>query len=318
MRQELYAVVAFDGITPFHLSVPCIVFRPDAQHPQQPEPETRVCAATPGPLRTGAGFSLQCDYGLEGLDDAGTVIVPGWPNPDTPPPAELLQALRRAHQRGARIVGFCLGAFVLAAAGLLEGRRATTHWRHAAELARRHPQVQVDPLVLYIDDGDIVTSAGVAAALDCCLHLLRQRYGAEAANHAARRLVVSPNRQGGQAQYIEQPVYNAVGKDRLSQVMEWMAQHPETPHTLDELAARAAMSRRTFTRRFRQKTGLTVGQWLLEQRLALAQRLLESSAHPIERVAEQAGFASPALFRRSFSQAFGVKPSDWRRNFRTN
>jgi transcriptional regulator GlxA family with amidase domain len=227
----------------------------------------------------------------------------------------MLDALRKAHQRGAKIVSFCLGSFVLAAAGLLDGRKATTHWRCAAELAERYPLIEVKPDVLYVDEGDIVTSAGCAAAIDCCLHLLRTQYGAEVANHIARRMVVPPFRQGGQAQFIEQPQFSSVTPDRLSQVMEWMTQNLAAAHTLDALAERALMSRRTFTRRFRQMTGTTVGLWLLNQRLTLAQRMLEMTDKPIEIVAETAGFASPALFRRCFGQAFGVKPSVYRREF---
>lgn len=205
---------------------------------------------------------------------------------------------------------------MLAAAGLLDGRRATTHWKSADELAMRYPQIIVEPKVLYVDEGDIVTSAGCAAAIDCCLHLLRTQYGAEVANHIARRMVVPPFRQGGQAQFIEQPALGSVTPDQLSLVMEWMTQNLGTSHTLDELADRALMSRRTFTRRFRQMTGTTVGQWLLNQRLAFSQRMLEMTDKPIEIVSETAGFASPALFRRCFGQAFGIKPSVYRREFR--
>jgi transcriptional regulator GlxA family with amidase domain len=267
-------------------------------------------------MLTNAGFSIHATHTLAGLRDAETIIVPSWHDTTELPPKALLDALRKAHQRGAKIVSFCLGAFVLAAAGLLDGRKATTHWRWADELAQRYPSIDVDPAVLYVDEGDVVTAAGCAAAIDCCLHLLRTQYGAEVANHVARRMVVSPFRQGGQAQFIEQPVFSSDTPDRLSLVMEWMMRNLKTAHALDDLAKRALMSRRTFTRRFRQVTGTTVGQWLLNQRLALAQRMLETSSKPIERVAETAGFASPAIFRRYFGQAFGIKPSVYRREFR--
>ncbi|HEX5338229.1 MAG TPA: helix-turn-helix domain-containing protein [Gallionella sp.] len=316
MRPNSYAVVAFNGINPFHLSVPCLVFRADANHSEVPDFNVSVCAAEPSPLQTNAGFAIHATHSLDDLQHAETVIVPSWRDTSELPPAALLDALREAHRRGAKIVSFCLGAFVLAAAGLLDGRKATTHWKWADELAGRYPRIDVEPGVLYVDEGDVVTAAGCAAAIDCCLHLLRTRHGAEIANHVARRLVVPPFRQGGQAQFIEQPVFNAVAPDRLSQVMDWMAQNLEAAHTLDELAERAAMSRRTFTRRFRQTTGTTVGQWLLNQRLALAQRMLEMTDKPIDLVAETAGFASPAIFRRCFGQAFGVKPSVYRRTFR--
>ena len=316
MQPNSYAVIAFDGINPFHLSVPCIIFRPDADHSQVPDFKVRVCAIDLSPIQTSAGFTIQATHTLAGLRDAETVIVPSWRDTLELPPKALLDALRKAHQRGSKIVSFCLGAFVLAAAGLLDGRRATTHWKWADELAQRYPCIKVDPAVLYVDEGDIVTAAGCAAAIDCCLHLARTQHGAEVANHIARRVVVSPFRQGGQAQFIEQPVFSSVTPDRLSQVMDWMTQNLDAAHTLDELAQRALMSRRTFTRRFRQVTGTTVGQWLLNQRLALAQRMLDMTDSPIELVSETAGFASPAIFRRYFGQAFGVKPTVYRREFR--
>lgn len=311
---ESIAVVAFDGINPFHLSVPCIVFRHDGDN--SPEFRVTVCSTESSPIMTNAGFAIQTAQDLSALHDAQTVIVPSWRDSAELPPQALLDALRAAHRRGARIVSFCLGAFVLAAAGLLDGRRATTHWKWADELARRYPLIDVEPGVLYVDEGDVVTSAGCAAAIDCCLHLLRTGYGAQIANRAARRMVVPPFRQGGQAQYIEQPAFGSASPDRLSQLLEWLMQNLNRPHTLDELADRVSMSRRTFTRRFRQSTGTTVGIWLLNQRLALAQRMLETTDQPIERIAEASGFASLALFRRSFGQAIGVRPSAYRREFR--
>lgn len=316
MKPNSCAVIAFDGISPFHLSVPCIVFRTNKIDDALPDFDTRVCAAESGILNTSAGFSIQTQHTLDDLADAQTVIVPSWRDTSELPPEALLDALRAAHQRGAHIVGLCLGAFVLAAAGLLDGRPATTHWRWADELARRYPKVRVDPGVLYVDDGDIVTSAGSAAAIDCCLHLLRRLHGAEVANRVARLMVVPPYRQGGQAQYIEQPAFAAGAPDRITQVMEWMMQHLNAAHSIDDLAERALMSRRTFTRRFRKATGATTGQWLLNQRLAQAQRLLETTDRPIETIAEASGFASAALFRRSFLQAFGIRPSAYRREFR--
>lgn len=316
MRPNSYAVIAFNGVSPFHLSIPCIVFRPNKNDDKLPDFDIKVCAAEPPPLRTSAGFSIHTVHTLEDLAEVQTVIVPSWRDTTELPPPALLDALCAAHQRGAKIVGLCLGSFVLAAAGLLDNRPATTHWRCANELAIRYPRVKVDPGVLYIDDGDIVTSAGSAAAIDCCLHILRTQHGADIANHVARLMVVPPYRQGGQAQYIEQPVFASATPDRLSLVLEWMTQHLETAQSLDELAERALMSRRTFTRRFRQMTGTTVGQWLLIQRLALAQRLLEMTDKPIEIIAEASGFTTPALFRRCFGQAFGIKPSVYRREFR--
>jgi len=313
--KQRVAVVAFDGIRPFHLSVPCAVFGETADGAAPPF-ELRVCAAEPGELRSQAGFGIVAKHSLRALAWADIVVVPSWRDPHETPPAPLLAALRRAHARGALIVGLCVGAFVLAEASLLDGRRATTHWRWAAHFAQHYPQVRLDPDVLYIDEGDVLTSAGTAAGIDCCLHVLRQRLGAEAANRMARTLVVPPHRQGNQAQYIEQPVLATSRDTPLTKALDWAARHLDAAHSLDSLAARAAMSRRSFTRHFRQHTGTTVGQWLLTQRLALAQRLLETTAQPIERIAERAGFGTALSMRQHFGAALHTTPSLYRREFR--
>ena len=310
------AVVAFDGISPFHLSVPCLVFGEDRRELGVPAFELLVCADAPGPLRSSAGFAIEAGHGLAALRRADVVIVPSWRDTAEPAPPALLRALRAAHARGATVVGLCLGAFVLAEAGLLDGRAATTHWHWAAAFAARFPATRLDADVLYVDDGDVVTSAGTAASLDCCLHLLRRWCGAEVANRVARRLVVAPHRRGGQAQFLEQPLPAGGGDDRLAGVLAWAARHLERPHGIDSLAARAAMSRRTFTRRFQKATGSTVLQWLTHQRLALASRLLETSARPVEAIAGEAGFGSAASLRQHFGAAFGVSPAAYRRRFR--
>jgi transcriptional regulator GlxA family with amidase domain len=308
--------VAFDGISPFHLSVPCVVFGENRNEGGVPPFDFRVCAVEPGALSTTAGFSIAATHGLDALDEAHTIIVPSWRDPAETPPAVLLDALRRAHARGAQLVGLCLGAFVLAAAGILDGRQATTHWAWAEDFARRFPRVRLDPDVLYIDDGNVLTSAGTAAGLDCCLHVLRRMCGAQAANYVARRLVVPPHRQGGQAQFIQQPVPPNLSGDRLSGLLDWVRGNLNEPHTLDALAERALMSRRTFTRRFRLATGTTVGAWLLAQRLARAQQLLESTDRSVESIAGIAGFGSTASLRQHFAEAFRTSPSAWRREFR--
>ncbi|OAJ58346.1 AraC family transcriptional regulator [Paraburkholderia ginsengiterrae] len=314
--RHVVAVVAFDRISPFHLSVPCVVFGEDRSGGGVPEFDFRVCAAETGVLTTTAGFSIAVTHGLEALADAGTIIVPSWRDPAETPPAALLDALRAAHARGAQLVGLCLGAFVLAAAGILDGRPASTHWAWADDFARRYPRVRLDPDVLYVDDGNVLTSAGTAAGLDCCLHVMRKICGAQVANHVARRLVVSPHRQGGQAQFVQQPMPPNVRGDRLSGLLDWVSGNLDVPHTLDTLADRALMSRRTFTRRFRLATGATVGAWLLAQRLARAQHLLESTDEPVEAIAGLAGFGSTASLRQHFAQAFRTSPSAWRREFR--
>ncbi|RKE34434.1 AraC family transcriptional regulator /AraC family transcriptional regulator with amidase-like domain [Paraburkholderia sp. BL23I1N1] len=314
--RHVVAVIAFDCISPFHLSVPCVVFGEDRSGGGLPEFEFRVCAAETGALTTTAGFSIAVTHGLEALADADTIIVPSWRDPNETPPAALLDALRAAHARGAQLVGLCLGAFVLAAAGILDDRPASTHWAWADDFARRYPCVRLDPDVLYVDDGNVVTSAGTAAGLDCCLHVLRKICGSQAANYVARRLVVSPHRQGGQAQFIQQPVPPNVRGDRLSGLLDWVSGNLDAPHTLDTLAGRALMSRRTFTRRFRLATGTTVGAWLLAQRLARAQHLLESTDESVEAIAGIAGFGSTASLRQHFAEAFRTSPSAWRREFR--
>ena len=312
---ETVAVVAFDGISPFHLSVPCMVFGEDRTEAGAPRFRVQVCAPEPGELRTNAGFSLVVPHGLEAIRRARIVVVPSWRDDCSAAPPELIRALQAAHRRGATVMGLCLGAFVLAEAGLLDGRPATTHWKLAPAFAKQYPKVTMQPEVLYVDDGNVLTSAGTAAGIDCCLHLLRVRYGAETANRAARRMVVAPHRQGGQAQYIEQPVPATAERDRLAPLLEWLGRHLDRPHELDDLARRALMSRRNFTRRFRESTGTTVGQWVQNQRLALAQRLLETTDHPVERIATGAGFGSAVSLRKHFVSAFKLSPTAYRQQF---
>lgn len=314
MAHPVIAVVAFDRISPFHLSVPCVVF--GDPHPGAPRFELRVCAAEPGPLATTAGFAVHAVHGLEALGTAEVVIVPSWRDPSERAPEPLLAALAAAHERGAQVVGLCLGAYVLAQAGLLDGRQATTHWAYAQDFARRHPTVRLVPDVLYVDDGPLLTSAGTAAGIDCCLHMLRRRHGAEAANIVARRLVVPPHRQGGQAQYVHQPLPATAQDSRLAGLIDWVRGHLHLPHDLDGLATRALMSRRSFTRHFRQLTGTTVGDWLLAERLAFSQRLLETTDQSVEQIAALAGFGAPVSLRHHFRRQFGVSPSAWRRTFR--
>ena len=308
------AIVALDQAPPFHLAVPCGVFGEAGGG--EPLFDVRVCAGEPGELRTQAGFSIGTRHGLRGLYGADIVVVPTWRDPYAPAPPPLLAALRRAHCRGAIVVGLCVGAYVLGDAGLLDGRRATTHWHWAGLFAERFPQTRVDPNVLYVDEGQVLTSAGTAAGIDCCLHLVRRLHGAEAAARIARRMVVPPHRQGSQAQYIEQPVLARDDESPLERTLAWATRHLALPHNLDALAARAAMSRRSFTRRFRQHTGATVGQWLVGQRLMLAQRLLETTDQPIDRIAERVGFGTSLSLRQHFVAALHTTPSQYRREFR--
>ncbi|MGO4477438.1 GlxA family transcriptional regulator [Massilia sp. 2TAF26] len=310
------AVIAFDGMTPFHLSVPCLVF--GSSLGAQAAFSLRVCGLDGDTLDTSAGFGIRPSHGLDGLDEADIVVMPAWHDDCRPAPPALLDALRRAHARGACVVALCLGAFPVAEAGLLDGRTAATHWAAADALARLYPKVKVDPEVLYVDEDEVLSSAGVAAGIDCCLHLLRRLCGAEAANAVARRLVVAPHRQGGQAQFIERPLPVSPSDGRLSRVLDWVSRHLDAQHDLDALAGRAAMSRRNFTRHFRQATGMSFKQWLLEQRLAHARSLLEGSDAPVELVAQRAGFGSALSLRQHFRSALQTSPAAYRRQFRTS
>ncbi len=278
--------------------------------------DLKVCSVESGPLRTTAGFTMETKHGLNGLSNADIVIVPSWRNTDEIPPKPLLEALQRAHKRGAVVVGLCLGSYVLAAAGLLDGLEATTHWNWANDLAARYPGIKVNPDVLYVDQGNIITSAGTGSAIDCCLHIVRRFHGAEVANYIARRMVVSPHRQGGQAQFIQQPVREIEKTDRFAKVLDWAGGNLHQALSLDILAGRELMTRRTFTRKFKQVMGETVGEWLTSQRIALAQQMLETSDLSIEEIATQAGFGTATSLRQYFNQAFRISPSSYRKEFR--
>lgn len=311
------AVVAFHGISPFQVAAPCLVFGNDLRELGVPRFDLRVVAAEPAPLRTAAGFAIDTPHGLGTLRHADVVVVPSWRHPHSDePPESLLRALSAAHARGATVVGLCTGAFVLAAAGLLDGRRATTHWHWAAAFAARYPAVELDPSVLYVDEGRVITSAGIAASLDCCLHLLRRWCGAEVANRVARRLVLAPHRRGGQAQFIEQPLPPPGADARLQDLLQWLLAHIGERHDLDTLARRVAMSRRTFTRQFQKATGTSLVQWLTHQRLMLAGRLLETTDRPVESIASDAGFGSALSLRQHFSARYGIPPLAYRRQYR--
>lgn len=310
------AVIAFDGMTPFHLSVPCLVFGSQHTDREGPTFEVHVCAATDTSFSTSAGFDIVAKYDLSTVDTADIVIMPTWHDDCRDAPPALIEALRRAHARGAWVMGLCLGAFPLAQAGLLDGKSASTHWAYAEKLSARYPKIKVDPDVLYVDEGDVLTSAGVAAGLDCCLHLLRKLCGAEVANRIARQLVIAPHRQGGQAQFIERPVPVSGSENRFSEVLDWVANHLEQAHSIDSLAERAAMSRRNFTRHFRQATGSSFKQWLLNQRLAHAQHMLETTTISSEVVAQEAGFGSALSLRQHFRARFQTSPMAYRRVFR--
>jgi transcriptional regulator GlxA family with amidase domain len=316
MAGHVIAVAVTDGLPVFELAVPLEVFGVDRGDIVSPWYDLRLCAGQPGPLRTAGGLTVTPPYGLDELVRADTVLVPaGSRAAQVDPPPALVRAVRAAYDAGRRIVSVCTGAYVLAAAGVLDGRRATTHWLNAHDLAHRYPRVEVDPKVLYVDEGNVLTSAGTAAAIDLCLHLVRRDHGAAAANEVARRMVVPPHRAGGQAQFVA-PIARAAERGDLGAVLAWARQRLDRPLTVADLAARAHLSPRTFARRFRAELGVTPLQWVLEQRVRLAQELLELTDEPIERIARRAGFGTGANMRQHFGRVTSVSPQSYRHVFR--
>jgi transcriptional regulator GlxA family with amidase domain len=310
------ALAVADGMPVFEVAIPCEVFGRDRPGLADRWYDFRVCAAEPGRTRTGSGFLVDTSFGLDELARADTVIVPAVGDPRAAQPPRLVEAVRAAHDAGARVVSICTGAFVLAAAGLLDGRRATVHWMHADLLAQRYPRVTVDPTVLYIDDGDVLTSAGTAAGLDLCLYLVRLDLGAETANQLAKRLVISPHRQGGQAQYVEAPLARH-DDDSLAPLLDWALEHLDQPLTIAELARRQHVTPRTLIRRFHAATGTSPHRWLLAQRVQRARWLLESTDEPVSRVAERCGLGKEVNLRHHFTRLVGVPPVSYRRTFRS-
>ncbi|MGI5230755.1 transcriptional regulator FtrA [Actinoallomurus sp. CA-142502] len=314
-RRRTVAVLAYDGMSPFETGIVTEVFglpRPELDVPWY---DLTVCAERPGPLNVVGGATLDTRHGLDVLASAETVIVPGVSDVRGGSSPALVAALRRAHARGARVVSICSGAFALAAAGLLDGRRATTHWQYADLLRRRFPRVRVDPDVLYIDDGDVLTSAGSAAGLDLCLHLVRRDHGPSIANAVARRLVVPPHREGGQAQFIEAPMPPDVDDDRITGSMTWALANLRAEITVETLARHAHMSTRTYLRHFARCTGTSPIRWLIHQRVQASLPLLERTSTPIEEIARAVGFASPVTYRSHFTRAMRTSPSAYRRAF---
>lgn len=307
------AVLAYSGMATFELGIVVELFG-------LPRPEFsqwyrfRVCALERGALRATGGLTITPQYRIEALSRAGTIVIPGWPT-DHQPPDQLIRILRRAHTRGARLISVCSGAFVIAATGLLDGRRATTHWRYAAKLARMYPKITVEPDVLYVDEGDVLTSAGSAAGIDLCLHIIRKDFGEHVANQVARRLVVYPHRDGGQAQFVER----AVPKDDrpwLAALLEWTEKHLAEELSVERLAKQAGMSKRTLSRRFAERAGTSPVEWVIGLRLARAKQLLEKTTRSIEEVADESGFGSAPTLRHHFRERLATSPAAYRSHFR--
>ncbi|UQX89627.1 helix-turn-helix domain-containing protein [Jatrophihabitans telluris] len=312
MALNKVVTLIFDGIHPFEFGVACEAFGIDRSDQGLPVYDFVVASEAAGPVQTYNRFSMSTDDRFSEALDADLVIVSAGETAKAPP--AVVATLRQAYDNGARVMALCSGAFVLGEAGLLDGRDCTTHWRHAAELARRYPQARVDPNVLYVCDGRVYTSAGTAAGLDLCLHLMRTVHGADVANAVARRMVVPPHRDGGQAQYINQPV-SPTGTDGLSELMDELLTELDEIHTVNSMAARVNMSSRTFARKFNEATGTTPHSWLLRQRVLYARQQLESTQEPIERIAQTSGFGTAALLRHHFQRHTGVAPTAYRRAF---
>jgi AraC family transcriptional activator FtrA len=312
-RRRVVAL-AYDGLCTFEFGVVVEIFGLPRPEIERPGYRFEVCSLDRGPLRATGGVTVRSALGLRAFEGAGTIVIPGWRSADERPPERLLQALRAAYARGARLVTICSGVFVLAAAGLLDGRRATTHWRYVERLRARYPKVTVEPDVLYVDDGRILTSAGSAAGIDLCLHIVRADHGAKIVNSVARRLVVPPQREGGQAQYVPAPIRPA-SAGGLGPALEWARRRLDEEIPVSRWAREARMSARTFARRFREETGTTPLRWLNHQRVLLAQERLETGRESIDAVAERVGLGSAANLRLHFQRVLRTTPTAYRRRF---
>lgn len=307
------ALIVYPRFSPFHFSVPYLVF--SAEMPEGPLFDLKIVSSGAQPLAAERAMTLHPDGGMELVDIADIIVVPGWNDLDARPDPELASALVRAHARGAHVVGLCYGAYVLAYAGLLDGKRASTHWMAEKDFCLRFPRVKLDMNALYIEDDRLITSAGTGAGLDCCLYIVRAYHGPRIANRVARTMVIPPHREGGQAQFIEQPMAVSTQDAHINRLLDYLREHLGRQHSIDELASRTAMSRRTFTRHFQKATGMSVVDWLINERLQHSRELLETSSMSIDRIAELAGFQTALSLRQHFKKRFQVSPRDWRKSF---
>lgn len=314
MKKHLVVALAYDRLCTFEFGCTVELFALERPELEVDWYAFAVCAVEQGPIRAAGGITVQAPYAPELLERADTIVIPGWRDADETPPATLLAMIRAAHQRGARLCSICSGVFVLAAAGVLDGQRATTHWRYADKLAQRYPRIAVEPDQLYVDNGQVITAAGSAAGLDMLLHVVRRDYGARVGNMVAQRLVVAPHREGGQAQFLPRPMAHDE-QGRLTRLMDWLRSHPEQQHTIKSMAERAAMSPRTLQRQFQQATGLGPVEWLIRERVAIVKDLLEVADLPLAQVAERAGFGSEESLRHHFRRLAATTPGAYRRQF---
>lgn len=313
MSTPTVGLVLHPRISPFHFSVPFTVF--DMALSDGRLFDLKIVSPGGRVQQAERAMTVQPDGGLELLETADIVVVPGWHDLSAPPPPDLVEALRRAHARGAHVVGLCYGAYALAYAGLLDGKKAATHWLAEQDFSHRFPNVKLDTNSLYVQDSRLITSAGTGAALDCCLYIVREYHGAQIANKMARVMVVPPHREGGQAQFIEQPVAASTEDAQINQLLDYIRERLDTPHAIDDLARRASMSRRTFTRHFQKATSMTVVEWLVNERLRRSRELLETSTLSIEKIAGMVGFQTSTSFRQHFKERHHVSPTAWRKTF---
>jgi AraC family transcriptional activator FtrA len=314
MKKHLVVALAYDRLCTFEFGCTVELFALERPELGVDWYDFAVCAVEEGPIRAAGGITVQAPYEPELLALADTIIIPGWRDADELPPPQLLAWIRAAHARGARLCSICSGVFVLAAAGVLDGQRATTHWRYAERLAQRYPRIEVQPDHLYVDNGQVITAAGSAAGLDMLLHLVRRDHGARIGNQVAQRLVVAPHREGGQAQFLPRPM--AQGEQgRLSKLMDWLRSHPAQQHTVASMAERAAMSPRTLQRQFQQATGLGPVEWLIRERVAIVKEMLEEPDVPLAQIAERAGFGSEESLRHHFRRLAATTPGAYRKRF---
>jgi AraC family transcriptional activator FtrA len=313
-KRHTVAAVAYDRLCTFEFGCTVELFALPRPELDVPWYDFAVCAAEPGPIRAMGGIAMQVSHSLRLLERADTIVIPGWRDADEVPPMELLRKVRQAYERGARLCSICSGVFVLAAAGVLSGRRATTHWRYLERLSARYPDITVEPNALYVDEGQVLTSAGSAAGLDMLVHLVRKDFGAKVANQVAQRLVIPPHREGGQAQFIPRPVA-ADERGRLAKLLDWIRVHLGVEHTIDALAERASMSTRTLQREFKAATGLAPYAWIVRERIERAKELLETTRLPTPKIAERVGMGSTESLRHHFRVRVGTTPAQYRARF---